>query len=53
MSRLLGLIGTLLGGGFGWWLGEYVGLMTAVCLSAIGSGVGLYYGRRLADWMVE
>ena len=30
-----------------------VGVFTAVFLSAIGSGVGLYYGRRFADWMVN
>ena len=53
VTRLLGFLGTLVGGSLGWWLGDFVGLFTAVFLSAIGSGVGLYYGRRLADWMVE
>jgi hypothetical protein len=27
--------------------------VSAVFLSIIGSAVGLYYGRRLAQWMVE
>ena len=53
VTRLMGLIGTLVGGWLGWWIGDYVGLFTAVLLSAIGSGVGLYYGRRMADWMLE
>ena len=36
----------------GWWLGAYVGLFTAVVVSAIGTGVGLYYGRRLAEYLL-
>ena len=31
-----------LGGAAGWWLGDFIGIMTAVILSAIGSGVGLW-----------
>ena len=53
MSGLLSLLGALFGGWIGWWLGDFVGLMTAFFLSTIASGVGLYAGRRLAQWMVE
>jgi hypothetical protein len=49
MRGLLGFIGVSLGGAIGWWLGEQIGLFTAVVLSAIGSGAGLYYARRLLD----
>jgi hypothetical protein len=48
MSRLLAMIGTAAGGGLAWELGSRVGLMTAVMLSAVGSGVGLWAGRKLA-----
>ncbi len=33
----------------GWWLGEQVGLMTAVLLGMVGLGVGIWLGRRLVD----
>jgi hypothetical protein len=48
MEALLGLIGATVVGAGGWWAGERVGFMTAFMLSAVGSGVGLYWGRRLA-----
>jgi membrane protein YqaA with SNARE-associated domain len=48
MSKLLGFVGTFLGSSVGWWLGAKVGIMTAVLVSAVGTGVGLYAGRRLA-----
>ena len=37
-------------GSLGWWLGAHVGLITAVFLSAIAGGVGLYFGYR---WFAE
>ena len=46
MERLAGFIGATVGGAIGWWLGEFVGIMTAVVLSAFGSGIGFYYARR-------
>ncbi|HEX6533027.1 MAG TPA: hypothetical protein VF041_00435 [Gemmatimonadaceae bacterium] len=47
---LIGFIGTSVGGAIGWWLGAKVGIMTAVALSGVGSGVGLWAARR---WMSE
>lgn len=39
-------------GGAGWWLGELWALPAAVVLGALGSGLGLYWGRRLFDeWL--
>jgi len=49
MARLFGLVGATMGSAFGWWLGEHVGLMTAFFISMVGTGVGLYFGRQLAD----
>jgi hypothetical protein len=52
MRALFALIGTCALGGFGWWLGALWALPAAVVLGAVGSGVGLYWGRRLFDeWL--
>jgi hypothetical protein len=48
MEALLGFVGATLVGSAGWWMGNHVGLLTAWTLSAVGSGVGLYAGRRFA-----
>jgi len=52
MRRIFATIGTFLIGSVGWSVGQLVGLGTAVVLSAIGGGVGMYYGRKLFDeWL--
>jgi hypothetical protein len=49
---IFAVVGTSVLGGVGWWLGEMLNLGAAVVLSAVGSGVGLYWGRRLFDdWL--
>jgi hypothetical protein len=48
VTRLFGAIGATLGSAAGWWLGNHVGLMTAVVASAVGTGVGLWAGVRFA-----
>jgi hypothetical protein len=48
MKLLSYLLLSSIGGGIGWWLGEFVGMGTAVVLSGIGTGVGVYYARKLA-----
>lgn len=48
MRKLLVLIGTTIGSGIGWWLGDKFGLMTAFMLSIVGTGVGMYYGIKMA-----
>ena len=53
MEKWGGWIGATVGGAVGWWLGEFVGLTTAVMLSMVGTGVGLYYGRRLAARLLD
>ena len=47
MKGILGFTGMMLGGYLGWWLGGHVGFVTACYLSVLGTGVGLYVGRRL------
>ncbi len=46
MKGLLSFLCVSVGGAIGWWMGSFVGIMTAVFLSAIGSGVGLYFALR-------
>jgi hypothetical protein len=53
VNATLAFLGATVGGWIGWWLGAFVGIMTAFFLSIIGSGVGLYWGRRFAQWLVE
>jgi hypothetical protein len=48
MEGLFGFLGATLLGGLGWWVGERVGVMTAFIVSMVGTGVGLYLGRRFA-----
>ncbi|HEV8612438.1 MAG TPA: hypothetical protein VGQ73_02940 [Gemmatimonadales bacterium] len=36
-----------MGGYLGWWLGAHTGIFTAFLVSMLGTGVGLYAGRRI------
>jgi F0F1-type ATP synthase assembly protein I len=49
MTRLAGFIGSAVGGTIGWWLGAYVGTMTAFMLSIVGTGAGIYVARRVVS----
>ena len=33
----------------GWWLGELVGLFAAFMLSVVGTAIGVYVGRKIAQ----
>jgi len=48
MGKLFSFLGATIGGYAGWFLGAKVGFMTAFVLSIVGTGIGIYYGRRLA-----
>jgi len=41
MKAWFGWIGASVGGAIGWWLGAYVGVMTAFFVSMLGTGIGL------------
>src|SRR5437868_2781801 len=49
MKAMVWLVATSIGGAIGWWIGAYIGIFTAVSLSAVGSGVALFYAQRLAN----
>lgn len=52
MRGIFATLATFLAGAIGWAVGQRVGIGTAVILSAIGSGFGLYWGRKLYDeWL--
>ena len=53
MNGLLGWVGASVGGALGWWVGDREGLFAAFLLSIVGTGVGLYIGRRLADRLLD
>ena len=53
MTRLCGFIGATVGSALGWWAGAPVGTMTAFMLSTVGTGVGMYVGRKVADLYIS
>lgn len=53
MKGLLSLFGMSLGGWLGWELGMRIGLATAVVLSALGSGLGLWAVRRFMAQVLD
>ncbi len=53
MIKLLAWVGASLGGAIGWWAGDRFGLFSAFILSMVGTGVGLYLGRRMGDALVD
>lgn len=47
MKGILRLALTMICGSIGWWLGRFVSLYTAIILSFVGSGVGVYYSIKI------
>jgi hypothetical protein len=50
MGRLFGFVGSTILGYVGWYLGARIGMTTAVILSIVGTGLGIYYGRKVAQY---
>jgi len=48
VKKLFGFLGATVGGYAGWALGALYGTMTAFIVSMVGTGIGIYYGRRIA-----
>lgn len=48
MTKLLVFLTTTIGGSIGWWLGAFIGTMTAFLLSVVGTAAGVYLARRLS-----
>lgn len=53
MKGLVGFFGMNVVGALGWWLGAFHSMTLAVLLSAVGSGLGLYAARKLAEEYLE
>jgi hypothetical protein len=47
--KMIKFVASTLGGSVGWWLGNYVGLMTAFFLSIIGTALGVYLAQLWAS----
>lgn len=49
MAKLLVFFGMTAGGWIGWVLGSPMGMFAGFILSIIGTGAGLYFGRKIAN----
>lgn len=49
MGKLFGFLGLTVGGWLGWIIGQRFSFFAAVFLSIVGTGIGLYVGRRIAQ----
>ena len=50
MSKLFSFLGATILGYAGWFIGARIGVATAFIVSMVGTGVGMYYGRRIAQY---
>jgi hypothetical protein len=48
MIRLMGLVGAVVGGWAGWYVGLQLGTTAAFLVSTVASGFGMYYAARWA-----
>jgi hypothetical protein len=46
MRFLIIIIFTSIGSWVGWWLGYHWGLFSALVMGMLGTGAGIYFGRR-------
>ncbi len=53
MGSLLGWVGAATGGALGWWAGAQGGLFAAFFLSVLGTGLGLHFGRWVAERLLD
>ena len=49
MSRWLVAITTFVFSSAGWYVGAFAGIFGAFVLSVVGTGVGIYVGKQLAE----
>ncbi len=50
--KILAFLGSMVGSSLGWWIGSLAGgTMMAFVVSIIGTGLGVYFGRRVAIQM--
>ena len=48
MNKLFSFLGATILGYVGWFIGAKVGITTAFIVSMVGTGMGMYYGRKIA-----
>jgi hypothetical protein len=53
MKKLFSFIGASVLGWAGWAIGAPVGMVTAFIVSMIGTGLGMYFGVKLANRYLE
>ena len=53
MKKLFAFVGATIGSYAGWALGAMVGFTTAFIVSMVGTGIGMYYGARIAKTYVD
>jgi len=53
MEKLMGFVGATVGSLVGWYLGALVGFTTGVVLGMVGTGFGLWAGRRIVQRWLE
>ena len=53
MKRFFTVLGSMAGGWIGWVLGAKVGFMTGYFASVVGTALGVYYGRRLENALLD
>ena len=53
MGKLFAFIGATIGSYAGWLAGERIGFTTAFMLSMVGTGFGIYFGRRIAKNYID
>jgi hypothetical protein len=49
MRKLLSLVWSTVFSAIGWWIGAKVGIMTALTISMVGLGFGIWYGKKHAE----
>jgi len=47
MNKILLFIGATLGGALGWWMGSFIGIMTAYVASVVLTALGIYLARLI------
>ena len=46
MEKIIVIVTTTILSALGWWLGAFIGIFTAFTLSMVGTGFGVYFGRK-------
>jgi hypothetical protein len=53
VSKLLGIVGSVVGSYAGWYAGRPIGLMSAFTFSMVGTGAGIWFGRHMASRLLD